>query len=449
MKYKNLKFNRLQVNASVFLILLFIRPDSGLGASTLKIEFEFNKIPPRTGVLYFPEDGKLPPSAPLVIDQINKKFTEILSVGTQGSMVVFKNSDSVDHNIYANDLGANVYFDVGLSEPGEDSAIRMDWNTHTVIRIGCKIHPRMKSYIANIPSMHYKIFRFRRDKKRYRAMMKNIPDELSHVKIWLPSYSDVDANISIGETKIIPLFKRKRRFGRARLIRELEKVTPESSSAPHLSEREEPVPLTPTSEILESHKPIPAPGRGSVESNDAPRLSERADGEDDETVPTRSTSEVSESLELIPAPGRGSGESDEVHRSSEILAPRQEKAVSRSGNFVSKSNRPVRKPQQWFSETNDATNISETSVPRREKSIPVEAQPVIPDSKKPLYEWEKWLLKSDESDGRSETLIPRKDVPFSGSENLILKSDNPSRESEKWFPVSGETARKSKQDVKD
>ena len=312
----------LRINFRLFSTLLFFVICSGLSGGTLKIEFEFSKLPPRTGILYLPEEGNLSMINQLVIDQVNKKFTEILTVGNQGSMVVFKNSDSVDHNIYANDLGAKVFFDVGLAEPGEESTILMNWEAGSVIRIGCKIHPRMRSYIANIPSTHYKILRFRRNKTRYRFKMEGIPDELVQVKIWLLGYVDVDTYVLIGETKVIPLIQRQKRFGRVKLIRESEQLVPEQNKVPYLSEKLGPKQEEP---VRESKRLIPKSKKWFLKSNNkATHLSERLDSRQEEP-----------DQEVIP-------------RQEEEVIPNQEEPVHESEKFSPKSKEPLRESEKWL-----------------------------------------------------------------------------------------------------
>ena len=217
--YESIRSFRLRSSFKIICLVLFLGTGGGVSSGTLEIELNFTKNPPRAGILYFPEDNSLSPKNQLMIDQINKRFTSILGVGAKGSLIVFKNSDSVDHNIYANDVGAKVFFDVGLAEPGKETTVRMDWDTGAIIRIGCKIHPRMKSYIANIPSSHYEIFKFIRTKKKYKVKMDGIPDDLSQVKIWFPGYVGIDTTVQIGESTEIPLLKRKKKYGTATLIR--------------------------------------------------------------------------------------------------------------------------------------------------------------------------------------------------------------------------------------
>ena len=396
LKYKMILSDRLSVNLRLFSAFIFIVISAGLSAGTLKIEFEFTKIPPRTGILYFPEDGNRSMSSPLEIDQVDKHFTKILFVGTQGSMMVFKNSDSVDHNIYANDMGADVFFDIGLVEPGEESTIRMDWGAGSIIRIGCKIHPRMKSYIANIPSTHYKIFPFRREKKRYRVKMNHIPDELSQVKIWLPSYVDIDANVVIGETRVIPLLKRKRRYGTVKLIRESGDPASEAANeATHLSEKRVPK-LEET--FSESGKHIPE--RWSPKSKKSTHLSKKRVPKLEETF--------SESGKHIPEPERWSPRSNETTHLSEKRAPNLERTFSESGKGFPE-------PEKWSPKSNKATHLPKKRVPKLEKTFR--------QSGKDIRDTEKWFPES------LEESVPK-------SKKLMPKSEKPVRKSEKWLPAS-------------
>ena len=401
-RYKTIRLKRLPASSRLYSTLLLIVIGSCLSADTLKIELKFTKLPPRTGIVYFPENNSLPRSNQVVIDQVNKKFTKILSVGTQGSMVVFKNSDSVDHNIYANDIGANVFFDVGLAEPGEESTIRMDWDTSTIIRIGCKIHPRMKCYIANIPSTHYKIFRFRRDKTRYRVKMKNIPAPLTQVKMWFPSYADVRANVAIGETKVIPLLKRRKRYGTVKLIRESEKVFPEPKETTHLSEKH-----VPNSE---------------------------------ETV-RKSQKFVPDSEKWFPA------SKETTHRTKKRV-PNSEDTAREPEKFIPES-------EKWFPASKEATHLSGVRVSNSEETVDTskrlisESNRLIRESEKLILESEKWFPTSKEGSHRSETLFPKQEESVPDTRKRVPESEAPTFESDQWSPLLDKAVSKSKKRLKE
>ena len=188
-------------------------------AETLTGEFVFTKKAPKTGLIYFSEDQSLSEDRQTIIDQIDKQFTERLAVGRQGSSIVFRNSDSIDHNIFANDLNAEVDFDVGLVEPESESVIPMEWEDGKVVRIGCKIHPRMRSYIANISSAYYQIMPFKKGKTSYEVSIDKIPSEFTKITVWMPRYDPIELTLPQGESKEIELIKKGKIRGTLRLNR--------------------------------------------------------------------------------------------------------------------------------------------------------------------------------------------------------------------------------------
>ena len=161
----------------------------------------------------------LTPGDAIVIDQVDKVFTTKLVVGTKGSNIDFKNSDTIDHNIYANDLNAKVDFDIGLVEPGGSSILPMDWDSGKIVRIGCKIHPRMRSYIANLSTKYHLILPFEKGKASYEFELDNVPDELTRIKVWMPRYNPIELDISVGESKEVELTKKEKVYGTLKLTR--------------------------------------------------------------------------------------------------------------------------------------------------------------------------------------------------------------------------------------
>lgn len=150
---------------------------------------DFDKRPPRVGVLYVPADRhELPPAE---IDQIDKTFTQSLVVAAPGGSVTFKNSDDVNHNVFANDIKNGASFDIGLMSPGGETSIPVNWKEQSVIRVGCKIHPKMRTYIATFPAAFYRVVEFRPDQKNYAIDLSDLPDNAEHVILRIPNYEQV------------------------------------------------------------------------------------------------------------------------------------------------------------------------------------------------------------------------------------------------------------------
>lgn len=172
-------------------------------AATLSGNLVFDKKAPYTGVLYA-NGGKGPASAQL--DQSNKVFDKNVLVVGAGGKITFKNSDNFQHNIFANDPNTNVKFDVGLMEQGQSKEINANWQENTMTRIGCKIHPKMRSYIANVNSDAYHVFPFAKGTKDYPVSL----DVGSHTEFTLsiPKYDAIKVNLAPGESKTIDVTRK-------------------------------------------------------------------------------------------------------------------------------------------------------------------------------------------------------------------------------------------------
>ena len=169
-------------------------------AGTLTGKFTFTEIPASVALVYFADDHSSSKSSAIEVDEKDKKFMRKLVVGSNGTEITFKNSDNLEHNIYANDLKTKVNFDVGLIAPGNDSKVVMNWKEGEIIRVGCKIHPKMEAYIANISSTHYAIVEFTSTDKNQAFKIDNVPDNISHVRVWFPKHDPIES-IAIKGTK--------------------------------------------------------------------------------------------------------------------------------------------------------------------------------------------------------------------------------------------------------
>jgi hypothetical protein len=175
-------------------------------ADVISGEITFAKKVPFAGVL-FVKQGKSA-SATASMDQLNKKFTKKVSLGAPGTDVIFNNGDSFDHNIFANDLKNNISFDIGLMPSGQSSEIKMDWKEDTMVRIGCKIHPKMRSYIANVNSDYYQTFEFQKKVKSYPVNIADVPADQKEIELLIPKYEKITLMLAKGESKTIDILKK-------------------------------------------------------------------------------------------------------------------------------------------------------------------------------------------------------------------------------------------------
>ncbi|WP_373097593.1 hypothetical protein [Zhongshania sp.] len=152
-----------------------------------KISFTGN--PPPAALIYVP--GKALKAPEPEIDQVDKQFTKSIVVGAPGSTVLFKNSDQVEHNVFANDSKHKAKFDVGLMQTGGKKAISVDWEADAMIRVGCKIHPRMRAYIATVDARFHQVIEFNAEQKVFPINLKNIPAGSKKLVINIPKYDEI------------------------------------------------------------------------------------------------------------------------------------------------------------------------------------------------------------------------------------------------------------------
>jgi cytochrome c peroxidase len=173
---------------------------------TLSGWFSFLKEPPQVGLIFFSEDQEL--QRAVTIDQQGKKFLNAIAVGSPGEVITFKNSDAISHNVYANDKRLNAQFDLGLAPPKSDFLTKQSlaWAAGGSVKIGCKIHPDMQSYVVSLSSRYYKEFEFRGERSA-RFTFTAPPAQLTKVAIWLPEYGLLEVPIALGERKEVELEK--------------------------------------------------------------------------------------------------------------------------------------------------------------------------------------------------------------------------------------------------
>jgi hypothetical protein len=185
-------------------------------SATLSGEFHFIAMPPEVGLVYIAEDQSL--TQAVIIDQQGKEFLHWTQPGEKslrkivaaspGETMTFKNSASIGHNIYANDARLHVQFDLGLVPPGSDvvKTYPITWQAGEVLRVGCKIHPGMRLYIASLASKHYREIEFN-GAPVVRFNFEALPAQLTKVAVWLPEHDPIEVVINPGEEKEVALKK--------------------------------------------------------------------------------------------------------------------------------------------------------------------------------------------------------------------------------------------------
>lgn len=187
-------------------------------ADTLEGTFTFNKRAPKVALIYFPEDDGLSLDTPTLVDQKNEQFTTRILVTRKGTKATFQNSDAVNHNIFAHDEKAGVKFDIGLMPPGGSTQQEITWEDQ-VVRCGCKIHPKMRLWIASISSQYYKAIEFEKKAKTASFTIDNVPETLSKIKVWMPKYALAEVELKSGESKDVALIRKDKPRGVLQLTR--------------------------------------------------------------------------------------------------------------------------------------------------------------------------------------------------------------------------------------
>lgn len=192
--------------------LILSRP---LYADTIKGTLNFIKKPAKAGVIY--EVKSSFDKVVGTINQENKKFTEKIGVVSYEGELKMNNKDQFEHNIFANDLKQDIKFDIGLMPPGTSQNITTDWKSNSIVRIGCKIHPKMRSYVANIPSDNYKSFELAKKDKSYSFELNNVTE--SKLVLLLAGMDNIEISLAKGESKTFDIIRKNKPKGQLQISR--------------------------------------------------------------------------------------------------------------------------------------------------------------------------------------------------------------------------------------
>jgi hypothetical protein len=210
---KNIKFQQCVINIlTVSLALLIITP---VFADTIKGTLNFNKRPAKAGVIYEVKSSYKKVTG--TITQENKQFVEKIGVVSHQGELKMKNNDEFEHNIFANDLKQDIKFDIGLMPPGTSQKIKTDWKTNSIVRIGCKIHPKMRSYVANIPSDNYKSFELEKKDKTYDFELNNVTKD--KFVLLLAGMDNIEISLAKGESKTYDIISKNKSKGQLLISR--------------------------------------------------------------------------------------------------------------------------------------------------------------------------------------------------------------------------------------
>lgn len=187
-------------------------------ADTLHAHLTFERILPFVGVLYVPDAAaELPPKA--LLDQKNKQFSAPVVVVAPRSELKIKNSDEFEHNIFADDRQTNIAFDLGTIVPRGNFRLPVRWKQDSLLRLGCKIHPKMKAYVANIQASRYATIAFEPGKMDYEVVLDKVPAAKAEVRLLLPELPPLVMSLKAGQSKLLPVIVQGRELGKVEVKR--------------------------------------------------------------------------------------------------------------------------------------------------------------------------------------------------------------------------------------
>ena len=144
------------------------------------------------------------------LDQKNKKFSPLVVLAGPSSTLWVRNSDDVDHNVYADDRSAAVKFDIGLRAPGTQAPVKVTWPQGAIITLRCKIHPKMRAWLVPVSSQYAQWYFFSPKNRKYLFSLEDWPEKFTWVKVLIPGYEPISKQVKPGETIQLDLVRRGR-----------------------------------------------------------------------------------------------------------------------------------------------------------------------------------------------------------------------------------------------
>jgi len=90
---------------------------------------------------------------------------------------------------------------------------KVDWKSDTLVRIGCKIHPTMRAYIANVQAKHFEIIEFEKNKTQYKIELGGVSHPSPTAKLMISKYDPISADLIPGTPITVELTKKGKRKG--------------------------------------------------------------------------------------------------------------------------------------------------------------------------------------------------------------------------------------------
>ena len=165
------------VGAATIAALLVLA--SPAGAATVEGRATIDGTPAAHAVVYLESLSSpvaAPPARRVVVDQKNLTFEPRVLPVTRGTVVEFKNSDNVQHNVFSPSAIAGK-FDLGTYGPGAVRTVTLDQPGD--VRVLCNIHMEMEAHVLVLDGPY---FTTAAEDGSYRV--SNVPPGTYHVKLW-------------------------------------------------------------------------------------------------------------------------------------------------------------------------------------------------------------------------------------------------------------------------
>ncbi|WP_435274178.1 hypothetical protein ACMAZF_12675 [Psychrobium sp. nBUS_13] len=194
----------------LFLFLFLLNITQAI-ADEVSFNFKFIESTPKFGLILVENNKKI--ESDTIIDQKNKKFIKKFFVSNNGGEISIKNSDKYGHNVYINDRINSFKYDSGLIKQGDLKKTNLNIDDNRMIRVGCKIHPRMKSYIIKSKSNNYKEILFSEKNKEHKFKLDRINENENTFKVFIPNLNPITFTAIKGELKELEIIKKNEIIG--------------------------------------------------------------------------------------------------------------------------------------------------------------------------------------------------------------------------------------------
>ncbi|MCD6059726.1 MAG: hypothetical protein K0S16_37 [Moraxellaceae bacterium] len=206
------------VTGAALALALALALGASAAADTVTAKLRFDNMLPFTGVLYAPD--KAAPRQRATLDQKDKAFSTPVVVVSPEAELKIKNSDDFEHNVFADDKRqTGIAFDLGRIPAHDQLKLPVRWKEDSLLRLGCKIHPKMKTYVANLRSQHVATIPFAPGRQDYEVSLVQVPAGLQEIRVLLPDLPPLSATLKAGESRTLTVTAKGRTLGTIELAR--------------------------------------------------------------------------------------------------------------------------------------------------------------------------------------------------------------------------------------